>query len=92
MKNILELVKLVQGTARNESEQLNILASMGKPPEENFEPKMRLPVQNDIPAFSLKSSDFGSAIADLEHGRPAPVFGQGEKAEPSLGQLLTGDL
>lgn len=90
MNNILELIKLVQGTARNESEQVRLLASLAEPPGEDFEAKMKLPVTNDLPAFNL-GSGLGSTIAGQDYGVAAPVFGQSGGGEPSLGQLLIGE-
>ena len=89
--NPLELLKLVQGTARTEAEKLQALAGLADAPSEDFEQKMRLPVQNDIPAFKLGTGDIGSILAGLDYGVPAPVIGQESGGDISIGQLLIGE-
>ena len=87
----LELLKLVQGTARTEAEKLQALAGLADAPPEDFEPKMKLPVQNDIPAFKLGTGDLGSILAGLDYGVAAPVIGQDTSGDASIGQLLIGE-
>jgi hypothetical protein len=87
----LALIKFVQKHTDDMNEQARILATYGAPPEE-LEPKQRLPVQNEIPSFSLKQDSVGSEIAGLDYGVPAPMFGEKGNEPPSLGQLLTGEV
>lgn len=87
----LALIKFVQQHTDDIDQQAKILAAYGPPPEE-FEPKQKLPVQNDIPSFSLKQNSVGGDLAGLDYGVPAPMFGEKGNEAPSLGQLLVGDI
>ena len=87
----MEIIKLVQGTARSESEQLQALAMTGPPPGEEFNPLSKLPVTNDIPAFNLGRPGIGSAMAGKEYGIAAPVPDQPVTPPSGLGHLLIGD-
>lgn len=87
----LELLKFVQGQTGNEAEQLQALAALADAPGEDFSPRMSLPVQNDIPSFRIGDGSLGSLLAGTNYGIPAPVIGQEDSGEPSLGQLLIGE-
>jgi hypothetical protein len=87
----LELLKFVQGSARTEAEQLNALAAMADAPGEDFVGRIKLPVQNKLPAFKLGKGDLGSILAGQDHGVAAPVIGQETSGEPTIGQLLIGE-
>ncbi len=89
--NIMEMIKLVQGKARSESEQLQSLAMLGPPPGEDFKPQIKLPVMNDVPAFNLGRPGLGSVVAGKEYGVAAPVPDQPITMPPSLGQMLIGE-
>ena len=88
----LALIKFVSQHTQDIDEQARILATYGPPPEEGFQPKQRLPVQNDIPSLSLKQNNVGGDLAGLDYGVPAPVPGSHKDEAPTLGQLLTGDI
>lgn len=90
-QNIMELIKLVQGTARSEAEQIEALAAMADAPGDDFAPTMRLPTVNDLPAFKVGNGGIGSKIAGLDHGIAGPVPGQERTTPPTLGELLIGD-
>lgn len=92
MENLFNLLNFVQGQTGNIDEQAEMLAAFGAPPEEELAPKQKLPVQNDMPAFSLKQAGVGTDLAGLDYGVPAPVFGQKGSGELSIGELLTGDI
>ena len=89
--NPLEILKFVQGQVNGGSEQLHALAALADAPGEDFQPTMRLPVQNPIPAFRLGDSGLGSLLANLDYGVPAPVLGQEIVRTPDIGQLLVGE-
>lgn len=90
--NPLEMLKFVQGKTRDESEQLKLLASMGAAPDENYTPKIRLPVQNELPAFNLDNGKMGSILAGKNYGIAAPVIGEEPPASNDIGSLLVGDI
>lgn len=90
--NPLELLKFVQGQTRNESEQLQMLATLAEPPAEDYQPKVRLPVQNEIPAYKVGDGSMGAVLANLEHGVAGPVIGQQDNAGDSIGNLIVGEL
>lgn len=90
MDNVLELIKMAQGQTRNEAEQAQILSTFGAPPE-NFQPKVQLPVINDMPSFSIAQKGVGGALSGKDYGVPAPIPGQENPTPPTLGQLLIGD-
>lgn len=89
--NVLELIKLVQERAHTQEEQARLLASLADAPGEDFQPKVKLPVQNELPAFRLGDGSVGSLAAGLDYGVPAPVPGSEESREPSIGELLIGE-
>lgn len=90
MKNLMELIKMAKGETRNDAEASVLLSAFGPPPE-NFKPTMQLPVQNDMPSFSIAQKGIGGVIAGQTHGVLAPLFGKGGNAPPSLGELLVGE-
>lgn len=87
----LEMLKFVQGSGRSEAEQLKMLAAMGDAPEEEDQIPLKLPVQNDIPAFKIGDGSVGSQLLGQDYGVPAPVFGEHDQSQPSIGQMLVGD-
>lgn len=91
MNNPLELLKFVQGKARNESEALQMLAVMADAPPEDYQAQVRLPTQSEIPSFQVGGNDAGSLLAGFNHGEAAPVIGQEINTPMSIGELLVGD-
>ena len=90
MDNLFQLIRMAQSQSGDVKEQAKILSAFGPPPEE-FEPKMNLPVQNDLPSFSLKQPGLGGELVGKKHGVPAPMFGEKGARELSLGEILIGD-
>jgi len=88
--NVLEQIKFIQGELRNESEQLDALAILGKPPEK-LEPKIKVPVMNELPAYSLKTDGVGSDLLNLSHGVAVGPPGETPDESPSIGHLLIGE-
>lgn len=89
--NPLEIIKFVQSQLGEGSEQLNALAALADAPGEDFQPTMKLPVHNHIPAFRLGDDGLGSVLANFNYGIPAPVLGQEVSMTPNIGQLLVGE-
>lgn len=89
--NPFDLIKFVEENV-DSSEQLHALAALADAPGEDLVAKVRLPVQNEIPAFSLGNGKIGSMLAGTNYGVPAPVLGQAASKSPSLGELLIGDI
>ncbi len=90
--NPLELLKFVQGSQRNETEQLKMLAALSDAPPEDYEATVRLPQQNELPAFQLGDGGVGSQLMGLDYGVPAPVPDSPQADNASIGQLLVGEL
>lgn len=90
--NPLELLKFVEDYVEP-SQQLNVLALLGEPPAEDYQPLMRVPTQNELPAVNLGNGDIGSRIADVDYAIAAPVFGEEQDASSkSIGELITGEV
>lgn len=87
----MEIIKFVQSQTPNENEQAKMLAALVDAPGEDFEPKMPLPVQNEIPAYKLGDDSIGSILANQNKGIPAPIPNMPEQNERTIGQLLTGE-
>jgi hypothetical protein len=92
MLSPLDLVKFVKSYSTNPQEQLQHLAALADAPGEDFESKIKLPMQRDIPAFNLGDGSLGSVLADQEYAVPAPVPGQENAQVPSVGELLVGEI
>lgn len=92
MLSPLDLVKFVQGHTTNPQEQLHHLAALADAPGKDYAPKIRLPVQREVPAFNVGDGSLGSILADQEYAMPAPVIGESGKGPPSIGELLVGDI
>ncbi len=90
--NPIELIQFVQSQLTSESDQLRALAALADAPGEDFQAKIRLPVQNPLPAFKLGNDSLGSVLADHEYGVPAPVIGQSDTSTKSIGQMLVGEM
>ena len=91
--NPLELLKFIEGSVEGDANQLNALALMADAPADDFTSSMKLPVQNQIPAFQLGDKGLGSMLANLNYGSAAPVPGQApEPASQSIGDMLTGEI
>ncbi len=90
--NPIDIIKFIQSHFENSSEQLNALAAFADAPPEDYQPKIQLPVQNEIPAFKIGDGSFGSMLLDQNYGIPAPMFDQEDTGIPSIGQLLIGDM
>lgn len=89
--NPLELIKFIESAVKGETQQLNALALMADAPSEEYIAAMRLPVQNELPAFALGDAGVGSDLANLDYGVAAPVPGQ-EATTQSIGELLIGEV
>ncbi len=90
--NPLELIAFIEANVP-ETEQLNALALLADPPGEDFIPKARLPVVNELPAYHVGAGGLGTELAGTNYGVAAPVIGQEVSTPtPSIGELLTGDL
>lgn len=93
MVNPLEILKFVESAITGEAQQLNALALLAEAPSEDFAASIRLPVQNELPAYQLGNNGLGSTLANTDYGIAAPVPGQAPGiADQSIGELLTGDL
>lgn len=92
MMDPIEIFKFVQSQLSEGPDRLHALAALGDAPPEDFQPLMRLPVQNPIPAFKVGNDDLGNLLANQNHGVPAPVLGQDPAEAPSIGHLLVGDI
>lgn len=93
MQELLQLLKFVQQQSSDEKVQAEMLSVLlEEPPPEDFTPKAQLPVENELPAFSLKQPGVGGDLAGLDFGLAAPLFGETGSGPPSLGALLTGEI
>ena len=92
MLSPLELVKLVQAHNVPESEQAEVLAALADAPPEDFAANMPLPTPNKLPAFKLGGKDLGSILAGKDYGMAAPLPGEKMQEEPTIGQLLVGEM
>ena len=92
--NFMELLKFAQSQTKDEGRQVEIMASLlGEAPAEDFTPPpAKLPTQNELPAFSVKQDGIGGDLAGLDFGVAAPLFGQKADREPSIGELLVGEI
>jgi len=90
MMGPLELIRFIEANVDG-PEQLHALAALSDAPVEGFQSKIKLPVQNELPAFSLGDGGVGSSLRGLDYGVPAPVPGQESPAPLSVGELLVGD-
>lgn len=89
--NPLDLLKFVESNVEP-SNQLNVLALLGEPPAEDFAPLMSLPTQNVMPAVNLGDGGVGSMLANMDYAIPAPVFGEADFSNKSIGELITGEI
>lgn len=88
----LELMKFVESTVEGADEQLAALALLADAPGDDFTAPVRLPVQNELPAFKIGDGSLGSHLAELDYGVPAPVLGQPIEESQSIGDLLIGEI
>ncbi len=89
--NILELINFVESNVKTPQDQLNALAALQDAPDDEFQAKIRLPVQNEIPAFRVGDAGVGSVLKEQNYGVPAPVPGKVTPSELSIGELLIGE-
>ena len=89
MKDLMQMLRFVQTQTHDIDKQAEMLAAFGPPPEEEITPLQNLPVQNELPAFSIAQANVGGDITGLDYGVAGPVFGQA--GEPTLGDILMGD-
>jgi hypothetical protein len=93
MQELLQMLKFVQQQSDDENVQAEMLSVLlEEPPPEDFNPKVKLPTENELPAFSLKQPGVGGDLAGLDFGLAAPLFGEKGGGPPGLGELLIGEI
>lgn len=93
-QSIFEIIAMLEGQGLSKPEIVDRLSVLAEPPDEGFQPNMRLPDFKGLASYNVAPPGVGAAIADKEHAEPAPLFGEKEitPRRESVGELLIGDL